>query len=268
MRLARVSDGLFRSKTSRADPALPVCPSRSPTETEMKPHPFFDAVRRGAQDSWPIMAAYLPLAFSFGLASIQAGYSPGFAIAVSALVFAGASQFALLSLLAAGASGGGTVLVVSLMNLRHLFYGPALLTHFGAKNALPLPVLAFGLTDEVFATATARLATIPTAAREGWHLGLQLGAYAAWVGGTAAGALLGHDATAMSPWLRETLAFILPAMFLALALELARHCRRSVLVASLAATGLLFGLTGSAGLAMIVGIAGGTALATTPWQKG
>lgn len=233
----------------------------------MKTRRFLEAARRGAQDSWPIMLAYLPLAFSFGLASIQAGYSPGFAIAVSALVFAGASQFALLSLLAAGASGGSAILVVTLMNLRHLFYGPALLAHFGPKHSLPLPVLAFGLTDEVFATAAARLAQVPIDAREGWYFGLQSGAYSAWLAGTAAGALLGHDAAQMSPWLRETLAFILPAMFLALTLELARHCRQSVLIASLAATALALALGGPASVAMVAGIISGTALALIPFQK-
>ncbi|MBL8250999.1 MAG: AzlC family ABC transporter permease [Candidatus Competibacter sp.] len=234
----------------------------------MKTHRLLDAARWGAQDSWPIMLAYLPLAFSFGLSSTQAGYSPEFAIAVSSLVFAGASQFALLSLLAAGTSGGGTVLVVFLMNLRHLFYGPALLTQLDARRSLPLPLLAFGLTDEVFATAMTRLASVPAAAREGWYLGLQSGAYGTWLAGTAAGALLGHDPARLTPWLREALAFILPAMFLALTLELGRHCSRSVLIASLAATGLLLSLTGSAGLAMLVGIIAGTGSALIPARKG
>ncbi|MEI2743582.1 MAG: AzlC family ABC transporter permease [Candidatus Competibacter sp.] len=227
---------------------------------------LFDAVRWGAQDSWPIMLAYLPLAFSFGLASTQAGYSPGFAIAVSAIVFAGASQFALLSLLAAGTSGSGIILVVLLMNLRHLFYGPALLTHLDT-NRLPLPVLAFGLTDEVFATATTRLASVPAPAREGWYLGLQSGAYGAWLAGTAGGAFFGHDAAALTPWLRETLAFILPAMFLALTLELARHSSRSVLLASLAMTGIILTLDGPAGLAMIAGISAGTLFTILPLKK-
>lgn len=179
------------------------------------------ALLRGLAASAALVAGYLPIAFSFGLTAIQAGLSPEAAVLTSAVVFAGASQFVLVALIAAGGGILGTVPAIWLINARHLFYGPAVFDAMGhARRRLPLPVLAYGLTDEVMATAVARIQAVPEPVREIWYLGLWLGAYAAWVAGTALGALLGADVPADWTWLRAGFDFILPALFLSLLLDL------------------------------------------------
>ena len=194
----------------------------------------------GLRDSVSIAIGYLPVAVSFGLAAMYAGMTPLLALLTSMLVYAGASQFILVSLIAAGGSPISVIGIVLLMNLRHLFYGPAVLGRFDiSQRRLPLPLLAAGLTDEVFATAMARAQTQPTQGREYWYAGLQLGAYASWVGGTVIGVWFGKDWLAQSPLLAQTLGFVLPALFFALLLEIRKLVASRVLVAAVAATVML-----------------------------
>ncbi len=149
---------------------------------------------RGLVESISIAVGYIPVAISFGLAAVYADFSPWLAVLVSIMVYAGASQFILISLVASGTAAFSVVGIVLLMNLRHLFYGPAVLSRLvPSKRSVPVFFLAAGLTDEVFATSVSRLAEQPPENRESWYLGLQLGAYLAWVGGTAIGAFFGHD---------------------------------------------------------------------------
>lgn len=179
--------------------------------------------RRGLLDSSAIALGYIPVAISFGLTAYHQGLSPFVAVLISLLVYAGASQFVLLSMLATGANMASLLAVVVVMNLRHLFYGPSILTHFGtAPRHLSVFILGAGLTDEVFASASGKMANVPAEQREWWYCGLQLGAYASWVGGTAVGAYLAQDLLADSQVLTKTLGFVLPALFFALLLEI-RH---------------------------------------------
>jgi len=188
-------------------------------------------------DSVSIGAGYFPVAVSFGLAAVHAGLSPLMAAFISVVVYAGASQFILISLVASAASAASVVGIVLLMNLRHVFYGPSILARLERRHRrLPLFVLAAGLTDEVFATSVSRLAQQPPAEREGWYAGLQLGAYMAWVGGTVAGAWFGRDWIGHSAVLSQTLGFVLPALFFALLLEIGRIVPFYVLAGAAAAT--------------------------------
>lgn len=178
---------------------------------------------QGLRDSLSIGVGYLPVAISFGLAAIHADFAPWAAVLVSILVYAGASQFILIALIAGGGSAASVIGIVLLMNLRHMFYGPALVSRLdAAERRLPLPVLAAGLTDEVFATSVSKLAERPAHEREHWYAGLQLGAYLSWVSGTALGAYFGKDWLQSSAIMAQTLSFVLPALFFALLLEIRR----------------------------------------------
>ncbi|WP_291720363.1 AzlC family ABC transporter permease [Magnetospirillum sp. 64-120] len=188
---------------------------------------------RGLADSASLMLGYFPIALSFGLLAAANGLTPVQALLVSAVVYAGASQFALVSLLAAAASPWSVIGAVAAMNLRHLFYGPALLPRLPQQGRkLPRPLIAFGLTDEVFALAFARLGPDKG---EVWLLGVQAGAYGAWLAGTVCGGLLADLGGTRWPEVQAALSFVLPALFLALLLPL---LRRDTLAPPLAAAGV------------------------------
>jgi 4-azaleucine resistance transporter AzlC len=217
---------------------------------------------RGLIDSLSIAVGYVPVAISFGLAAVSADFSPWAAVLTSVLVYAGASQFIFITLIAGGSSAVSVVAIVLLMNLRHLFYGPALLGKLtSATRRYPTLVLAAGLTDEVFATSVSRLEQQPAAEREAWYLGVQAGAYLAWVGGTAVGAFFGHGWIQNSPWLSQTLGFVLPALFLALLLELWTIVPGYVVVGAAVATAAGLMVLPPYG-AIVAGMAVGAALAS------
>lgn len=194
----------------------------------------------GCQDSLSIGVGYFPIAVSFGLSALQADLPPYFIFLISLCLYAGASQFIFVSLIAAGGSFVTICLTIILINLRHIFYGNGLLRHLPPQQHLPLPVLAFGLTDEVYATLLAKINRIPLAEREYWYLGVQLGAYAAWLAGTATGALSGNFLSGLSPIIEQSLAFILPALFLALLLRLMPQTSRSLITVALGLSIILY----------------------------
>ena len=201
---------------------------------------------QGVASSLSIAAGYIPIAFGFALAAMEAGLSPGLTLLVSIAVFAGASQFILVALLASGAGIVSTLGTVLMMNARHLFYGPAILPRLkAAGRGLPTPLLAFGLTDEVFAAASGHLEKLAPEARETWLLGLEVGAYSAWVGGTLLGVTLGAGMDALPPAVDAALEFILPALFFVLLLEVGvRQWLGTILTTALVSAALMMVLPG------------------------
>jgi 4-azaleucine resistance transporter AzlC len=176
--------------------------------------------RDGLLASLPIVMGYVPIAFSFGVAATRAGFGVVDAAALSLVIYAGASQFLALALLSSGAPVLVSAFTLIAMNLRHVLYGPALMREAG-KDAPTRHAWAWawGLTDEVFGQALGALARGQKFS-EPYMFGLGLGAYAAWVSGTVAGALAGAGALDGWPALSAGLGFMLPALFLALLLSI------------------------------------------------
>lgn len=202
-------------------------------------------VGRGLADSSSIMLGYFPVAVSFGVAAVSANVEPWLAVLISAFIYAGASQFILLLLIAAQSDVLSMVFIVVLVNLRHIFYGPALLNQLILSSAstatatsvksYSYAVMALGLTDEVFAAARAKIDQV-TVDKEQWYFGLQLGAYSAWVLGTVVGAYVANDWLSSQPILQQSLGFVLPALFFALLLDMANADNRLLLVGVALAT--------------------------------
>lgn len=199
--------------------------------------PPVGSFKSGFLASLPIMLGYAPMAFSFGIVGTQAGLSAFETSFISILIFAGAAQFVLASMWALGTGLGTILIAVWLLNVRHLFYGPALLTQLTkAPNQLK-PILAFGLTDEVFASAMAKAEQQPLPPQ--WVIGMGLGAYSAWVGGTVAGAWLGANFGVQHAILAPALNFVLPALFLALLVQSAWQKRWPVILIAAVVAGVL-----------------------------
>ncbi|RXZ31037.1 branched-chain amino acid ABC transporter permease [Oxalobacteraceae bacterium CAVE-383] len=205
------------------------------------------AMRNGLKASVPIMIGYLPLAMTFGIAGAAAGLLPWQVLAISGLVFAGASQFLLLASIQSGIGWSWVVMLCALLNLRHLLYGP-LLSRMLPPRLRTRMLLAFGLSDEVFSIALNRLPSVG-AERGAWMAGLGGGAWIAWVGGTALGAFAGTRFTSAFPFLVQVLAFALPALFLTLAIKSTNRASRLPASASaLTAGGLTLSRHGSLGI--------------------
>jgi len=168
----------------------------------------------GMREAIPLLGGYIPVAISFGLIAVQASFSVWEAILISVLIYAGASQFLFVAMVASGAPLWLVVLMTLLINARHMVYGPNLAQWLPASRGWPW--LMHGLTDQIFALAHSRLPQLAPGERLGWYTGAALLAWFSWIGGTALGAVAGRELTQRWPLLGEVMPFALPALFLVL----------------------------------------------------
>ncbi|MBN8630929.1 MAG: AzlC family ABC transporter permease [Rhodobacterales bacterium] len=214
----------------------------------------------GLSASLPIVMGYFPIAFSFGVAATRAGFSEGEAFALSLIIYAGASQFLALALLASGAPVLVSAFTLIAMNLRHVLYGPALMREAGEEASTRHAwAWAWGLTDEVFGQALGALARGQKFS-EPYMFGLGLGAYASWVSGTVVGAYAGGGALEGWPAVNAGLGFMLPALFLALLLSIMTRRQLPVIAVAGAVTvagTLAFSATSGILMGMLAGAATG-----------
>ncbi|NLS77876.1 MAG: AzlC family ABC transporter permease [Chloroflexi bacterium] len=169
------------------------------------------AWRTGALQALPIAAGYLPIAFTYGVLAQGAGLSTLNTLLMSLLVYAGASQFVAVGLLASGASPLSIVLSTLIVNLRHMLMSATLAPALKGWRWRQQGAFAFELTDETFAVHAMKVST--GALNPAESLALNLSAQAAWIAGTALGVLAGQvvgDLRALG------LDFALPALFIAL----------------------------------------------------
>jgi len=80
----------------------------------------------GIKTGLPVAFGCLPIAVAFGLLAKANGLNILAATGMSALVFAGASQFVAINLLATGAGTGEIILTTFLLNIRHFLMSAAL----------------------------------------------------------------------------------------------------------------------------------------------
>jgi 4-azaleucine resistance transporter AzlC len=168
----------------------------------------------GIREAIPLLGGYIPVAISFGLISTQAGFSTAETMAISTLIYAGASQFLFVGMAASGSPLWLTVAMTLLINVRHVVYAPNIAPWLPRSRWWPW--LMHGLTDQVFALAHSRLPQLPESQRVGWFFGAAMLAWLSWIAGSLLGAVGGEWLTSRWPLLGEVMPFALPALFLVL----------------------------------------------------
>jgi 4-azaleucine resistance transporter AzlC len=168
---------------------------------------------------------------TFGVLARQAGLSTVQGVGMSMWVYAGASQFLGLQMIATGATISEIVLATFILNFRHFLMSTALAQRLRPRGAITF-LLAHGVTDETFVVAgiedDRRPLGVPAFG------GLALAAHLAWVGGTLAGGLL----VALIPArFVDGMAIGLYALFIALLVPSARSNWRAAATAAVSALG-------------------------------
>jgi len=176
----------------------------------------FNSFRNGLKESFALIFGYVPVAIAFGIAIRSIGLSTQTGTFMSAIVFAGSSQFALLELIKQKATIFTMVLVCLGLNLRHVLYSFTLAPFLTKLELKKRCLLGFGLTDEVFALSLVRLPCLKKEERFYWMLGIESGAYLFWAGGTYLGAVGGQILVDYLPAIKPGLAFAPTALFFAL----------------------------------------------------
>ncbi|MEM9459759.1 MAG: AzlC family ABC transporter permease [Myxococcota bacterium] len=155
----------------------------------------------------------LPFGIAFGATATELGLGAGHSAAMSVMIFAGAAQMAVLELWRAGASLAVLVMVAVVINLRLGLYGGALARSFPTRPTARRALMAYLITDQLFATSLARFGE-PGGQRHrvAFFVGGGLTLWLAWQLGTVLGATLGAQAP---PSLG--IDFVAPLVFIALA---------------------------------------------------
>jgi 4-azaleucine resistance transporter AzlC len=182
---------------------------------------------RGVRTAIPILIGYFPAAMTFGLIAKNMDIDLVHACLMSIMVFAGASQFMALNLIASGIATGEIVIATLLMNFRH-FLMTASLSSKLQEGSRFLPVIAFGVTDETFAIASTREQKLSS----GFLIGLESVAYTSWVAGTAVGHALGR---VLPHAIQRSLGIALYALFIAILVPAVKRSSRAAVIALLSA---------------------------------
>jgi predicted branched-subunit amino acid permease len=125
---------------------------------------------------------------SFGALSVAAGLSLWQTMALSALLFSGASQFAVVGIIAAGGSGAAAVATSSLLGLRNGLYGLQMSRLLGVRGLRRVPAAHLTI-DESTAVA---IAQPETAAQRLGFWGTGLSVFVLWNLSTLLGAIVGN----------------------------------------------------------------------------
>lgn len=164
----------------------------------------------GIRDSLPLLLGIVPFALVAGVAAAEAGLSTAQAFGMSVFVFAGASQLAALDLLGSNAPLVVVVLTAGIINLRMMMYSASIAPRFRSATGRVRAMLAYFLTDQVFALTVARYDADEPGQRW-YYVGVSLALWLVWQVGTVVGVVVG--AGVPEAWGLE---FAVPLVFLAL----------------------------------------------------
>jgi 4-azaleucine resistance transporter AzlC len=215
----------------------------------------------GVQAEAPLLLGVFPFGVIYGVLALQAGIAALPAQAMSAIVFAGSSQFVFTQLWHDAAPGLVIVLTVFIVNLRHALYSASLAPYVRKLPMRWKVLLSYLLTDEAYA------ATVVNYKRDEGHpfghwffFGAGLSLWATWQISSAVGVLIGNQITTTLAQVQPYLEFALPLTFIAMLVPALDD--RAAVAATIAAgivVTLAFGLPYKLGLvlAALVGIAAG-----------
>jgi len=155
----------------------------------------------GALETLPLVVAAFPFGIVFGALANSTGLGFAATLGMSSLVYAGASQFIALTLIASATILPVIVMAVFIVNLRQTLYSANLMQHAASWRQWQRAVLAFFLTDETFAVVTDRLNRHPGEPGLRWfYLGSALFMYSFWQISTTLGYTLGGQIPGLAQW--------------------------------------------------------------------
>ena len=192
--------------------------------------------RAGAIASLPVLPAVAPFGLIFGTVAMEAGLDPVQALAMAALVIAGASQLAALQLLGEGAPFLVILATSAAVNLRMMLYSASLAAAWRGTGKGWRALAAFFLHDQAYGLSINRYRARPgerPAERIGFFFGTVATTCTVWMLATWAGIAVGEQ-------LPEELGleFFVPLAFLALVAPMIRSKPEIAAAATAVAVGV------------------------------
>lgn len=175
--------------------------------------------RRGVRDGLPIALGYFAVAFTLGVAAKNAGFSAVQAMVESLTNNASAGEYAVFSLVSAGAGYLEVAVMTLVANARYLLMSCALSQKLAPETGLGHRMLvAFDVTDEIFGVSIA----FPGRLNPFYTYGAMAAAIPGWALGTFLGVVVGN---VLPLRLVSALSVGLYGMFLAIIVPPARESR-------------------------------------------
>ena len=172
----------------------------------------------GLRAGLSLLVAVAPFGLVTGVAMAASGIPALEAMAMSVLVYAGASMLAAAQLIAEGAPALVVVFAAFIVNLRHVMYSAALRPHFAREPLFRRLAVSYLLVDNVFAMVIARFDNRPQAeGKFAYVLGNSLPVWLTWQVTVGLGLLVGNQLPAA--WKLE---FAAPLAFIAMSIPLLR----------------------------------------------
>jgi 4-azaleucine resistance transporter AzlC len=169
----------------------------------------------GVKAELPLLVGVIPFGMIYGVLALSAGIPPAAAQAMSAIVFAGSSQFVAAQLFSAAAPGLVIIMTAGIVNLRHALYSASVAPYIRNLSPVWKWLLAYLLTDEAYAVTITHYDSDDKSYGKGnkhWYfLGAGLALWSSWQLSTALGIFLG--AQVPESW---SLDFTLALTFIAL----------------------------------------------------
>lgn len=201
-----------------------------------------DEVASGMKAGMNIAVGYAPIALTYGLLAKTTGLTAAETLMMSIFVFAGASQYIALNLIALGTGALEIILTTFIVNIRHFLMSASLNVKSSREDSsLEKSLYAFGITDETFSVAAAKEGTVTAR----FMYGLNGTAYGSWVVFSGLGFLFG---AALPGVLQESMSVALYAMFIGLLVPSLKGAGKVLCLAGLAAVfNSIFTLSGLLG---------------------
>ena len=184
---------------------------------------------KGMRHGVPIMLGYLSVSFGFGVLCIQQNLSILAAVGISVTNLTSAGQVAGVEIIAASGSLLEMILCQIVINLRYSLMSLSLSQKLDPSfNLMHRLFVGYGVTDEIFAVASAQ----PDPLKPSYMYGLILTPFLGWSTGTLLGAVAGDI---MPPVVTAAMSLMLYGMFIAIILPPARKNHKVMFVVLIAA---------------------------------
>ncbi|MBQ8296964.1 MAG: AzlC family ABC transporter permease [Ruminococcus sp.] len=206
--------------------------------------------RRGLIHGLPIALGYFSVSFGFGIMAVRTGLSVIEALTISMTNLTSAGQAAGVSIIAACGTYLEMAVTQLVINIRYSLMGLSLSQKLDSSfNTAHRLAVSFGITDEIFAMASAQ----PGRLTPRYMYGLILISFIGWSGGTLFGAVAGNI---LPVEVTNAMGIVLYGMFLAIIIPAAKKEKSIlavILIAALCSSVLYYAVPAlSSGFAVII----------------
>ncbi len=163
----------------------------------------------GLSSGISIAIGYMPIAFTYGFIAKTTGLSLVETLLMSLIVYAGATQYMALDMLAKQVGAIEIVFTTFIVNIRHLLMSASLNEKVERDARWKKAIYAYGITDETFSVASVQHGKLTSS----YMFGLNLIAYFSWVFFSGVGYLAGSSLPGL---FQEGMSIALYAMFIGL----------------------------------------------------